>query len=82
MNYREFGRTGWKVSEISFGTWAIGGSWGAVRDEESLDALRRAIDLGVNFNDTAVHRLKSIIDPKSSRSWMNWSKRARFVITE
>lgn len=53
MNYREFGRTGWKVSEISFGTWAIGGSWGAVRDEESLDALRRAIDLGVNFIDTA-----------------------------
>jgi len=53
MNYREFGRTGWKVSEISFGAWAIGGSWGEVRDEESLDALRRAIDLGVNFIDTA-----------------------------
>jgi aryl-alcohol dehydrogenase-like predicted oxidoreductase len=53
MNYREFGRTGWRVSEISFGAWAIGGSWGAVKDEESLDALRRALDLGVNFIDTA-----------------------------
>jgi aryl-alcohol dehydrogenase-like predicted oxidoreductase len=53
MNYREFGRTGWKVSEISFGAWAIGGSWGEVKDEESLDALRRSIDLGVNFIDTA-----------------------------
>jgi len=53
MNYREFGKTGWKVSEISFGAWAIGGSWGTVKDEDSLDALRRAIDLGVNFIDTA-----------------------------
>jgi aryl-alcohol dehydrogenase-like predicted oxidoreductase len=53
MNYRHFGRTGWNVSEISFGAWAIGGSWGDVSDEESLAALRRAIDLGVNFIDTA-----------------------------
>ena len=53
MQYRELGRTGWKVSEISFGAWAIGGSWGQVEDRESLAALHRAIDLGVNFIDTA-----------------------------
>jgi aryl-alcohol dehydrogenase-like predicted oxidoreductase len=53
MNYRALGRTGWKVSEISFGTWAIGGSWGPVDDNESLTALRQAIDAGVNFLDTA-----------------------------
>jgi aryl-alcohol dehydrogenase-like predicted oxidoreductase len=53
MNYRTLGRTGWQVSEISFGAWAIGGSWGAVDDAESLDALRRALDLGVNLIDTA-----------------------------
>src|SRR6516162_5780367 len=53
MNYRELGRTGWKVSTISFGAWAIGGTWGDVRDEESLAALHRALDLGVNFFDTA-----------------------------
>jgi aryl-alcohol dehydrogenase-like predicted oxidoreductase len=53
MNYRTLGRTGWKVSEISFGTWAIGGSWGAVDDAESLAALHQAIDSGVNFLDTA-----------------------------
>ncbi len=53
MNYRNLGRTGWKVSEISFGAWAIGGSWGTVSDEESLAALRQAIDSGVNFLDTA-----------------------------
>ena len=53
MQYRALGRTGWKVSTISFGAWAIGGSWGNVADAESLDALRRSIDLGVNFIDTA-----------------------------
>ena len=53
MRYRKFGRTGWKVSAISFGAWAIGGTWGSVDDRESLAALHRAIDLGVNFIDTA-----------------------------
>jgi len=53
MKYRELGRTGWKVSEISFGAWAIGGTWGNVDDSNSLAALNRALDLGVNFFDTA-----------------------------
>jgi aryl-alcohol dehydrogenase-like predicted oxidoreductase len=53
MQYRELGRTGWKVSDISFGAWAIGGAWGNVSDDESLAALHKAIDCGVNFIDTA-----------------------------
>ena len=53
MNYRNLGRTGWKVSEISFGAWAIGGAWGGVDDKESLAALHAALDGGVNFFDTA-----------------------------
>jgi aryl-alcohol dehydrogenase-like predicted oxidoreductase len=53
MNYRDLGRTGWKVSDISFGAWAIGGTWGAVDDTESMAALNCAIDCGVNFIDTA-----------------------------
>jgi aryl-alcohol dehydrogenase-like predicted oxidoreductase len=53
MNYRTLGTTDLKVSEISFGTWAIGGSWGNVSDEESLRALDYAMDQGVNFFDTA-----------------------------
>ena len=53
MQYRELGRTGWKVSAVSFGAWAIGSAWGAVDDTDSLNALRRAVDLGVNFFDTA-----------------------------
>jgi len=53
MKFRNFGRTGWKISEIGFGAWAIGGTWGKVDDNESLRALHRAVDLGVNFFDTA-----------------------------
>ena len=53
MQYRALGRTGWSVSTISFGAWAIGGSWGAVDDEESMRTLHAAIDSGVNFIDTA-----------------------------
>jgi aryl-alcohol dehydrogenase-like predicted oxidoreductase len=53
MQYRELGRTGYKVSTISFGAWAIGGAWGSVEDKDSLAALHRSLDLGVNFFDTA-----------------------------
>ena len=54
MEYRTFGRTGWKVSAIGFGAWGIGGDvWGATDDKTSLATLHRAIDLGVNFFDTA-----------------------------
>lgn len=53
MNYRQLGRTDMRVSEVSFGAWAIGGGWGRVSDLESYAALGHAIDLGVNFIDTA-----------------------------
>ena len=53
MKYRVLGRTGWKISEVSFGAWAIGGAWGEVNDKDSLAALHAAVDCGVNFIDTA-----------------------------
>lgn len=53
MEYRPLGRTGWDVSTVSFGAWAIGGSWGDVRDDDSMAALHRAVELGTNFFDTA-----------------------------
>lgn len=53
MNYRLLGRTGWKVSDISFGAWAIGGAWGHVSDADAIAALHKAADAGVNFFDTA-----------------------------
>jgi aryl-alcohol dehydrogenase-like predicted oxidoreductase len=53
MHYRSFGKHGFNTSEIGFGAWAIGGSWGAQSDAESVAALHRSLDLGVNFIDTA-----------------------------
>src|SRR5215470_10355486 len=54
MEYRALGRTGWKISAIGFGAWGIGGNdWGPTDDKTSLAALNQAIDLGVNFIDTA-----------------------------
>ena len=53
MQYRDLGLTGYRVSTISFGAWAIGGSWGSVNDRDSMAALRKAVELGVNFFDTS-----------------------------
>ena len=53
MRYRNLGETGMRVSEISLGTWAFGGDWGTVGEDDAYAALNRAVDLGVNFLDTA-----------------------------
>ena len=54
MHYRSLGRTGWDVSEMGFGAWGIGGdAWGKTDDTEAIAALHKAIELGVNFIDTA-----------------------------
>lgn len=52
MNYRTFGRTGWKISEIGYGMWGLAG-WTGSDKEEVLRALQRSVDLGCNFFDTA-----------------------------
>ena len=55
MNYRTLGRTGLQFSEIGFGAWGIGkGTWIGAEDDESVKALNKAIDLGLNFIDTAL----------------------------
>lgn len=53
MNYRQLGDTELKISELSFGTWAIGGAWGSKNDAESMKGLEKAMAEGVNFFDTA-----------------------------
>ncbi|MBI3678855.1 MAG: aldo/keto reductase [Acidobacteria bacterium] len=55
MRYRALGKTGWQVSEIGYGAWGVGGKeWLGGDDDESRNALRRAIELGLNFIDTAL----------------------------
>lgn len=53
MRYRPLGRTGFEVSTVSFGAWAIGSAWGPRSDDDSMAALHRALDVGINFFDTA-----------------------------
>src|SRR5512136_1295015 len=53
MEYRTLGRTGWKISSIGLGTWAMGSAWGAVDDAASMATLNKALDMGVNFFDTS-----------------------------
>jgi aryl-alcohol dehydrogenase-like predicted oxidoreductase len=53
MRYRRLGKTGYKVSEIGFGSWAIGGDWGPTDDEQAMATLHAAVDAGVTFFDTA-----------------------------
>jgi aryl-alcohol dehydrogenase-like predicted oxidoreductase len=58
LEKREFGRTGMEITPIGFGSWAIGGSgwaaaWGPQDDDEAVGAIRRAVELGMNWIDTA-----------------------------
>ena len=53
MKYRQLGSTGYEVSEIGFGAWAIGADWGSVDDATAMAALNAAVDAGVTFIDTA-----------------------------
>jgi len=53
LSKRKFGCTGWNVSEVGFGAWAIGGSWGSVAEDDAKAALNAALDSGVTFIDTA-----------------------------
>lgn len=52
MKYRKFGRTGWQISDIGYGMWGMGG-WTGSDDDQSLQSLQRAVELGCNFFDTA-----------------------------
>lgn len=53
MHYRQFGTTGWKVSEVGLGTWQLGGDWGSVSEDDARSILSTAVDNGVTFFDTA-----------------------------
>ena len=53
MQYKGFGKTGWPVSEVGFGCWGLGGGWGPHDDQEAKSALKQALELGINFFDTA-----------------------------
>jgi aryl-alcohol dehydrogenase-like predicted oxidoreductase len=82
MQYREFGRTGWQVSEIAFGGWQLGGDWGTVDDEASIRTLLHAFDAGINFVDTAELYGSGHSEEVIGRALREWSGDRIYVATK
>jgi aryl-alcohol dehydrogenase-like predicted oxidoreductase len=82
MQYRQFGRTGWQVSEIAFGAWQLGGDWGAVDDDASIRTLLYAFDRGVNLVDTAYIYGNGHSEEVIGRALRKWSGHKIYVATK
>lgn len=82
MKYRNFGRTGWQVSEIGFGGWQIGGQWGKVDEKASIDTLHYAFDHGVNFVDTAELYGDGHSETVIGKALNSWRGRKIYVATK
>jgi aryl-alcohol dehydrogenase-like predicted oxidoreductase len=82
MRYRSFGRTAWQVSEIAFGGWQLGGDWGKVDDNASIDTLLYAFDQGVNFVDTAELYGRGHSESVIGEALRQWTGNKIFVATK
>ena len=82
MEYRDFGRTGWRVSAISFGGWQLGGQWGDVDDEASIHSLLHAYGSGVNFVDTAEYYGEGHSEEVIGESLRRWDGDKIYVATK
>lgn len=82
MEYRDFGNTGWRVSEIAFGGWQLGGTWGEVDDRDSVKTLLHAYDQGINFVDTAELYGEGRSESVVGESLRQWSGDKIFVATK
>jgi aryl-alcohol dehydrogenase-like predicted oxidoreductase len=83
MRYRGFGRTGWQVSEIGMGTWALGGGeWGHQDDRDSIATLHKALDLGCNFIDTARAYGNGRSEQVIAEALRQWSGERPYVATK
>jgi aryl-alcohol dehydrogenase-like predicted oxidoreductase len=82
VRYRNFGRTGWQVSEIGFGAWQIGGDWGKVDDKASIDTLLHAFEKGVNFVDTAELYGNGHSEVVTGQALQNWRGHKIYVATK
>lgn len=82
IHRRPFGRTGWEISEVSFGAWQLGGQWGSVDDEESVSALLQAYEQGIDFVDTAEMYGAGHSEEVVGRSLREWTGRRVRVATK
>ncbi len=82
MKYRTFGRSGWKVSEIGFGGWQLGGTWGAIDDNQSIETLLYAFEQGINFVDTAIMYGKGRSEEVIGKALKQWKGDKIYVATK
>ena len=82
MEYREFGSTGWKVSEIAFGGWQLGGTWAEVDDESSVKTLLHAYEKGINLVDTAELYGEGRSESVVGKSLKQWNGNKIYVATK
>ncbi|KRA24603.1 aldo/keto reductase [Microbacterium sp. Root61] len=82
VNLRPFGRTGWDISEVSFGAWQLGGQWGPVDDDESIATLLKAYEHGINFVDTAQMYGTGHSEQVVGRSLREWTGDRIYVATK
>lgn len=82
MQYRTFGKTDWKVSEIGFGGWQLGGTWGKVNDNESIETLLYAFENGINFVDTAVAYGAGRSEQVIGEALKQWSNNKIYIATK
>jgi aryl-alcohol dehydrogenase-like predicted oxidoreductase len=82
VQYRSFGETGWQVSEIAFGGWQLGGTWGVVDDNESVTTLLHAYEKGINFVDTAELYGEGRSESVVGRSLKEWKGSKVYVATK
>ena len=82
MQYREFGRSGWRISEIAFGGWQLGGQWGPVDDEASVATLLHAFERGVNLVDTAEYYGDGHSEEVIGRALARWGGDKIYVATK
>lgn len=82
VHRRRFGRTGWEISEVSFGAWQLGGQWGPVDDDASVRALLEAYERGINFVDTAEMYGSGHSEEVVGRSLREWQGEKIFVATK
>ena len=82
MEYRTFGKSDWKVSEIGFGGWQLGGTWGKVDDKTSIETLLYAFENGINFVDTAFAYGKGHSETVIGKALGQWNSEKIYVATK
>ena len=82
MKYREFGRTGWQLSEIGFGAWQLGGTWGNIDDKDSMKTLLYSFEKGINFVDTAIAYGNGRSESVVGTALKEWSGHKIYIATK